>query len=80
MSEQNHSSTLCTLNDGHTKNNTHCEEPMTLFKDLMECNRVHSICMNKVLADANNAMVGVIGELKNSKQSDKTIDLLKAAN
>ncbi len=80
MSEQNHSSILCTLNDGHTKNNTYCEEPMTLFKDLMECNRVHSICMNKVLADADNAMVGVIEELKNSKQSDRTIDLLKAAN
>jgi hypothetical protein len=46
----------------------------------MELNRVHSICMNKMLADANNAMVGVIEELKNSKQSSRTIDLLKAAN
>ncbi len=53
---------------------------MTLFKDLMERNRVHSICMNKMLADADNAMVGVIEELKNSKQSSRTIDLLKAAN
>jgi hypothetical protein len=53
---------------------------MTLFKDLMERNRVHSICMNKMLADADNAMVGVIEELKNSKQSSRTIDLLKAVN
>ncbi len=53
---------------------------MTLFKDLMECNWVHSICMNKMLAHADNAMVGVIEELKNSKQSSRTIDLLKAAN
>jgi hypothetical protein len=67
MSEQNHSSILCTLNDRHTKNTTYCEEPITLFKDLMECNRVHSVCMNKVLADADNAMIGVIEELKNSK-------------
>jgi hypothetical protein len=36
--------------------------------------------MNKMLADADNAMVGVIEELKNSKQSSRTIDLSKAAN
>jgi hypothetical protein len=53
---------------------------MTLFKDLMERNQAHSIRMNKMLADADNAMVGVIEELKNSKQSSRTIDLLKAAN
>jgi hypothetical protein len=80
VSEQNHSSILCTLNDRHSKNNTYCEEPMTLFKDFMERNRVHSIRMNKMLAGADNAMVGVIEELKNSKQSSRTIDLLMAAN
>jgi hypothetical protein len=53
---------------------------MTLFKDLMGRNWVHSICMNKVLADADNAMIGVIEELKNPKQSYRTLDLLKAAN
>lgn len=79
MSEQNHASILCNLNNGHTKNNTYCEEPMTLFKDLMERNRLHGIRMNKMLADADNAMVGVIEELKNGKQSNKKIDLLKAA-
>jgi hypothetical protein len=55
MSEQNHASILCNLNAGHTKNNTNCEEPMTLFKDLMERNRLHGILMNKMLADADNA-------------------------
>jgi hypothetical protein len=80
MSEQNHSSILCTLNGRHTKNNTYCVEPMTLFKDLMEHNRVRSIRMNKLLADVNNAMIRVIDELKNSKQSDRTLDLLKAAS
>jgi hypothetical protein len=52
---------------------------MTLFKDLMEWNRLHGIRMSKMLADADNAMVGVIEELKNGKQSNKKIDLLKAA-
>jgi hypothetical protein len=80
MSEQNHSSILCTLNDGHTKNNRYCEEPRTLFKDLMERNRVHSIRMNKVLADADNAMIGAIEVLNNSKLSNRTLDLLKAAS
>ncbi len=53
---------------------------MTLFRDLMEWNRLHGIRMNKMLADTDNAMVGVIKELKNSKQSNKKIDLLKAAH
>ncbi len=53
---------------------------MTLFKDLMRHNQVHSICMNKVLADANNAMIKVIEELRNSKQSNRILDLLKAAS
>ncbi len=53
---------------------------MTLLKDLMECNWVHSICMNKMLADANNAMIGVIEELKFFKQSNRTLDHLKAAS
>ncbi len=78
MSEQNHASILCNLDDGHTKNNTYCEEPMTLFNDLMGWNLLHGIRMNKMLADADNAMVGVIEELKNGKQSNKKIDLLKA--
>ena len=52
---------------------------MTLFKDLMERNRLHGIQVNKMLADADNAIVGVIEELKNGKQSNKKIDLLKAA-
>jgi hypothetical protein len=74
MSEENHGSILCNLIDGHTKNNTYCEEPMILFKDLMERNRLHGIQMNKMLADADNAMVGVIEELKNGKQFNKKID------
>ena len=57
ISEQNHASILCNLNDGHTKNNTYCEEPMTLFKDLMERKRLHGIQMNKMLADADNCFM-----------------------
>jgi hypothetical protein len=48
---------------------------MTLFKDLMERNRLHGIRMNKMLANADNAMDRVIEELKNGKQSNKKIDL-----
>ena len=73
MSEQNHAGILCNLNVGHTKNNTYSEESMTLFKDLMEQNRLHGIRMNKMLVDADNAMVGVIDELKKGTQSNKKI-------
>ncbi len=52
---------------------------MTLFKDLMERNRLHGIRMNKMLANADSAMVGVIEELKIGKQPNKKIDLFKAA-
>ena len=53
---------------------------MTLFKDLMKWNRLQSVQMNKILADADNAMIGVIKELKHCNQSNTVIDLFKAVN
>ena len=49
MSEQNHSSTLCFLNDGHTKNNKYCEQPITLVKDLFARQQRHVVIMNKII-------------------------------
>ena len=41
VSEQNHASTLCHLNDNHSKNNKYCEQPITLVKDLFACQQCH---------------------------------------
>ena len=49
MSEKNHSSTLCFLNDGHTKNNKYCEQSITLVKDLFTHQQHHVVIMNKLL-------------------------------
>lgn len=41
VSEQNHASTLCHLNDNHSKNNKYCEQHITLVKDLFACQQCH---------------------------------------
>jgi len=79
MSEQNHSSTLCHLNDGHTKNNKYCEQPITLVKDLFARQQRHVLIMNKILFDQETEMLSEIETLVQAERSESNIDLLKAA-
>jgi hypothetical protein len=79
MPEQNHASIMCNLNDGHTKNSTYCEQPIALYKNLMERNRVHTIRMNKTLGDTENVMLGVIEELEIVRPSESIVYLVGAA-
>ena len=56
VSEQNHSSTLCHLNDGHSKDNQYCEEPITYVKDLFGRQQKLNTTMNEILFDAKLQM------------------------
>ena len=79
MLEQNHSSTLCHLNDGHSKNNKYCEQHITLVKTVFACQHHHVNIMNTLLFDEETAMLNKIEKLKQSKRTAANIDLMKAA-
>jgi hypothetical protein len=49
LAESNHSSVLVFLNDGEKKNNTYCEKPHTLVKDLFQRQKCHINKWNEVL-------------------------------
>ena len=79
MSEQNHSSVLCNLNDGDRKVNKYQEYPVTLAKDLFERQSQHVLKFNKLLFDEQNMMATEIERLKQAQRTETNNDILKAA-
>lgn len=79
MSEQNHSSVLCYLNNGRQGINEYCEELFTLIKDLFGRQQVWTKKFNKKLYDENTHMLNKIEELLQKEKSAINIDLIKAA-
>jgi len=79
MSEQNHSSVLCYLNNGRKGINEYCEEVFTLSKDLFGRQHGWTNKTNKQLYDENTHMLNKIEELLQKEKSAINIDLIKAA-
>ena len=52
ISEQNHSSCLCYLNDEQSSDNKYCEDPVTYVKDLFGRQLKLDMKMNELLFDA----------------------------
>ena len=78
VSEQNHSSTLCHLNDGHSKDNQYCEEPITYVKDLFGRQQKLNTTMNEILFDAKLQMSIEREHLMHDEDSWRKVQLLKA--
>ena len=57
VSEQNHSSSLCHLNDGQIPNNKYCEDPATFVKDIFGRQQKLNLKMNKILFDTNTVII-----------------------
>ena len=60
ISKQNHSSTLCHLDDSHTKINKYCEQPITLVKDFFARQQRHILITNKIIYDVDIALLNEI--------------------
>ena len=78
VSEQNHSSTLCHLNDGRSKDNEYCEAPITYVKDLFGRQQKLISKMNSVLYDAKLQICIERENIQQDVDSWRKIQLLKA--
>ena len=79
VSEQNHSSSLCHLNDAKTPDNQYCEEPMTLIKDLFARQFKLNLKMKKTLFYAETELTIEMQRLREDSNLWRNQQLLKAA-
>ena len=79
VSEQNHSSSLCHLNDKKTPDNQYCEEPMTLIKDLFARQFKLNLKMKKTLFNAETELTIEMQRLREDSNLWRNQQLMKAA-
>ena len=79
MSEQNHLSALCHLNDCHVKENKYREDAMTLLKDLFLRQKRQATIMNRLLFNGCNYLLNEIKNLSQGVQSNVNRSLMTAA-
>ena len=79
VSEQNHYSSLCHLNDTKTPDNQYCQEPMTLIKDLFAHQFKLNLKMRKTSFGVETELTIEMQRLREGSNLWRNQQLMKAA-
>ena len=80
VSESNHSSALCYLNDGNRKGNNFCEHPIVLIRQLLKRQKKHVNACNGRLFGESSKMNIERFRLQQASSTPANMDLMRAAS